>query len=59
MSSRRQHGATIEDPDVVQPQETALENVHAFGVFAIGPPGEGEEQLVKYALKEEGIAFAA
>ena len=48
--------AAVEDADIVQAQEAALEDVPAFGVLAVHPPGEIEQQLVKDALQEGAIA---
>ena len=47
-----QRRAAIEDADVVQAQESALENVVALCVLAVHPPGEIQQQLVKHALAE-------
>jgi hypothetical protein len=33
--------------DVVESQETALKDVHAFGIFAVDPPREIEQQFLK------------
>ena len=35
----------VEDPDVVHPEEAALEQVGPLGVLAVHPPGEVEQQL--------------
>src|SRR5262249_32638252 len=51
--------AAVEDADIVQSEEPAFEHVVAEGVFSVHPPGEIHEQLVKHALQEETIAFAA
>ena len=50
--------AAIEHTDVVQPQESAFKRIAPFGVFAVHPPREVEEQLVKDLLQERGIRFA-
>ena len=47
--------AAVEDADVVEAQEAALENVPALRVLAIHPPGEVEQQLVEDALQEVAI----
>ena len=53
-----QRRAAVEDADVVQPEEAALEDVVALGVLAIDPPGEVEQQLVEDALQEGAVARA-
>src|SRR6059036_3934866 len=50
---------TIENADVIEPEETAGEKIIAFGVFAIHPPGEVEHQFLKCALKKCEVALAA
>ena len=57
-SARGQRRAAIEDSDVIEAEKAALENIHPFGVFAVDPPGEIQQQLVKYPLEEIAIAFA-
>ena len=51
--------AAIENADVVEAEEAALEHVVAFGVLAVHPPGEVQQQLVEDALEERAIADAA
>ena len=46
----------VEDADVVEPEEAALEDVAALGVLAVHPPGEIEQQLVEDALEELAVA---
>src|SRR4030095_7288656 len=41
----RQRRATVEDANVVQSQEAALENVVAFLILPVYPPGEIQQQL--------------
>ena len=50
ISAGGQRRAPVEDADVVQPEKSALEDIAAFGIFAIHPPGEVEHQLVEDAL---------
>ena len=45
--------AAVEDADVVEPEEAALEDVVALGVLAVDPPREVEQQLVEDALEEQ------
>ena len=54
----RERRAAVEDANVVEPQEAALEYVHAFRVLAVYPPGEVEHELLENALKERAIAAA-
>ncbi len=41
--------------DVVEPEKTALENIFAFDVLAIHPPGEIDQQLVKHAHEKLAV----
>src|SRR3984893_3633527 len=45
-----QRRAAVDEADVIEAKKSALENVPAFGVLAIDPPGEIQHQLVKYPL---------
>src|SRR6185437_14476781 len=47
---------TIEQADIVQPKEPALENVQSLRVFAVHPPGEVQQQLLENPLQELDIA---
>ena len=49
----------VEDADVVEAEEAALEDVAALGVLAVHPPGEVEQQLLEDALEEHAVADAA
>jgi hypothetical protein len=48
----RQRRAAVEDADVVEAEEAALEDVVAPRVLAVDPPGEVQQQLVEDALEE-------
>ena len=48
--------AAVEHADVVQAEEAALEDVAPFGVLAVHPPGEVEQQLVEDPLQEREVA---
>src|ERR1051326_972036 len=50
--------AAIEETDIVEAQESALEDVLPLDVFAVHPPGEIEQQLVKNAFEEGAIGLA-
>ncbi len=56
--ARRQRGRAVEEGDVVQAEEAALEDVAAFGVLAVDPPGEIQQQLVEDALQEDAITHS-
>src|SRR5947199_56147 len=45
----------VEDADVVQPQESAGEQVAAGRVLPVDPPGEVEGQLVECSGQEEAV----
>ena len=59
MAAGGQGSAAVEHPDIVEPQEAALEDVHAVNVFAVDPPGEIEHQLVEHPLEEIEVARAS
>jgi hypothetical protein len=40
VATRRERGRAVEDPDVIETEEAALEDVLAFRVLAVDPPGE-------------------
>ena len=48
-------GAAIEDADVVQAEEAALEHVLAEAVLAVDPPGEVQHELVEDQLQEVDV----
>src|SRR5262249_53907203 len=49
VSTSGQGSAAVKDTNVVQAKESALENVHALGIFAVDPPGEIQQKFVKHA----------
>jgi hypothetical protein len=53
-----QRGAAIKDTDVIETEETALENVPAETVLAIHPPREVQQQFVKRGLEKIQIRLA-
>ena len=55
----RQRRAAIEDANVVEAQEAALEKVLAEPVLAVGPPCEIQRELGEDACQELQIRFAA
>ena len=58
VAARRQGGAAIEHPDVIEAEEPALEDVFAGEVFPVDPPGEVDQQLLEGALEELDVARA-
>ena len=53
-----QRRRAIEDADVVQAEEAALEQVAVVGVLAVDPPGEVGQQAVEHAGQELAVALA-
>src|SRR5271170_108070 len=58
MAARRQGRASVENSDVVEAEEAALKDVHAFGIFTVNPPGEVQQQLMEDPHQEGAIAAA-
>ena len=59
VSAGRQGSAAVEDTDVVEAQEAALEHVRAGRILAVHPPGEVDEELLENRLEELEIALTA
>ena len=57
-SARRQLRAAIEDPDVVEAEETAGEDVATGRVLAVHPPVEVQHQALERALEEANVGAA-
>src|SRR5205814_10613763 len=57
MAAGRQRRAAVENTDIIQPQESALEEILAEPVFAVDPPTEIQHQLGKRPLEEIKIAL--
>ena len=55
MSARWQLCAAIEDADVVEPKESARENIASVGIFAIHPPVEVHLQSLEGPLQKAQI----
>jgi hypothetical protein len=51
--------AAVEKTDVVQAQETALEDIVSPVILAVHPPGEIEQQLLKNPFQKQRVAPAA
>ncbi len=58
ISARRQRSAAIEDANIVEPQESTLENVHPPGIFTVHPPREIQYQLMEDTLQKVRVAFS-
>src|SRR5437762_9743670 len=58
-SAGRQRFRAVENADVIEPEKTAGEKIVAFGVFAVHPPGEVEQQLLECAFKKSAITLPA
>ena len=56
VAARRQRRAAVEDADVVQAEEAALEDVAPLGVLPVDPPGEVQHQLVEHALEKREVS---
>ena len=51
-----QRSRAVEDADVVQTEEATLKDIVAFGILAVHPPGEVQQQLLEDALQEAPIS---
>src|SRR5215211_5981677 len=58
MTPSGQWCTAIEDTDVVETEKAALKNIHSVCVFAIDPPREIQQQLLKHPLEEDCVAHA-
>ena len=58
MSACRQRSAPVEHANVVETEESPLEDVHPLGVLPVDPPGEVQKELVEHALEELHVAGA-
>ena len=59
VAAHRKRGAAVKDPDIIQAQKAALKDVSPLGVFAVDPPREVQQQLVKDPFQKSPIAKAA
>ena len=50
--------AAVDDGDVVEAEEAALEDVVALAVDLVHPPGEVDQQLVEALLQELAVGLA-
>src|SRR5215468_6687746 len=58
VTAGRQRRASVEDADIVEAEEADLKNISAFGIFAIHPPGEVEQEFLEDALQKQSDARA-
>ena len=59
VAAGRQRLGAVEDADVVEAEEAAGEEVAAFEVLPVDPPGEVDDQLLEAAGQEHAVALAA
>ena len=59
VAAGRERSAAVKYSDIVEPQESTLEDVHALRIFAVHPPGEVQHQLVKHFFEKANVANAA
>ena len=59
VAAGRQRGAAVEDPDVVEAEEPAFEQVLAVRVLAVEPPGEVQQQLLEGVPQEIRLLLAS
>ena len=52
ITARRQWGAAVENPDVVESEKATLENVLAKTILAVNPPCEVHQELVERPLNK-------
>src|SRR5262249_9188896 len=45
--------------DIVESEKAALEDVHAFRVLAIYPPGEIQQELLKHAFEKGAVSASS
>src|SRR5215469_8939481 len=56
MTARGQRRTAIEDPDVVEPQESTREDIFPLWVFAVDPPVEVLHQPLERPLEETQVS---
>ena len=59
VAAGRQRRRAVEDPDIVQPQESPFEGIVSGTIFAVDPPGEVKQQLVETALEPGQVSLPA
>src|SRR5918993_3280650 len=52
----RKRRASIKHADVVEAEESALKNIFPFRIFPVDPPGEVQQELVKYPFEKRSVA---
>ena len=58
MSTVREGSIAIEHSDVIEAEESALENVFAFGILPIHPPSKGKQHFMEDRFQKCAITFA-
>ena len=56
--SARQGTGAVKHPDIVEPEESAAEDVAPFHILAVDPPSEIQQQLLKGLLQKLGVPLA-
>ena len=52
MAATRKRVGAVEDPDIIEAEEAAAEDVAALDVLAVHPPSEVEQQFLECALEK-------
>ena len=52
MAAAGKRVGAVEDPDIIEAEEAAAEDVAALDVLAIYPPGEVEQQFLECSLEK-------
>src|SRR5580658_9088902 len=58
-AARRQGTRAVEQPDVVEAEEAAGEQMASADILAVDPPGEVQEQLLEHTREKDMVAPAA
>ena len=57
ISAGRQRRGSVEDPDIVQPQESPFERIVSGTIFSVHPPVEVKKQLVETTLEPGEVSL--
>src|SRR5262245_48516994 len=58
VTAGRQRRTTVKNADVIQAQEAAFECIFPGTIFAVEPPGEVEQKLLKASLQPHHISLS-
>src|SRR4026208_419976 len=58
MTASRKGLTSIENTNIVEPQEAALKNVQSFRILSIDPPCKVEHQFVEHSLQKRPVSTA-